>query len=393
MKDQYLLLYQKFLDNLCTDQELKLLFQYFETADEGELKRLINLELQSNFVDSAATAQEAERLAVVHRLVRAQMNRPKFNIRTLVYRLSAAAAIIVALTFTVKLFWHPNQSQPVNQQQQAVVITPGRHQATLTLANGKKIVLNSSLSGTLARLGNISVQISQSKGVSYTLKNADHATKSAYNTLATSRGEQSPYPLILADGSKVWLNAASSITFPSEFTGKERVVKISGEAYFEVAHNKALPFKVITENQEIRVLGTHFNVKSYADDASISTTLLEGSVKINDLSSGASGMLLPGQQARLNKGSRQIAITAANMDEVIAWKNGFFMFDNQKITGIMKSISRWYDVEVEYKNLNNNERFGGTFSRSSNLADILNNLQSLGKVHFTVNKRKIVVGN
>ncbi len=197
----------------------------------------------------------------------------------------------------------------------------------------------------------------------------------------------------MADGSKVWLNAASSITFPTEFTGSERVVKVSGEAYFEVAHNKTLPFKVITGQQEIKVLGTHFNVKSYDDDTNISTTLLEGSVKIKDLSSGASGMLLPGQQAKLNKGSRKIAIVPANIDEVIAWKNGYFMFDNQKITSIMKSMSRWYDVEVEYIKPDNNERFGGTFSRSSNMVDILNSLQSLGKVRFKIANRKIIVSN
>lgn len=393
MKDQYLFLYQKFLDNNCTAEELDLLFNYFETADEDELKWLISLELQAMAVGVPATEREGDRLAVLHQLIKAQISQRKFKIRNLAYRLSAAATIVIALTFTIKFLWHPGHRVPVNKQQQAVVITPGHRQATLTLANGKKIVLNTTMTGTLARLGNISVQINQSKGISYILKNNRYTAAIAYNTLSTARGEQSPYPLILADGSKVWLNAASSITFPTEFTGKERIVKVSGEAYFEVAHNKARPFKVITEQQEIRVLGTHFNVKSYADDATISTTLLEGSVKIKDLSSGASGMLLPGQQAKLNKGSRQIGIAAANIDEVIAWKNGFFMFDNQKITSIMKSMSRWYNVEVEYINSDNNERFGGTFSRSSNLVDILNSLQSLGKVHFKVDNRKIVVSN
>lgn len=393
MKDQYLFLYHKFLNSTCSESELDLLFTHFGVANEEELKRFILLELHADDADHPATGLEAERLDLVHQRIHAQIDKHKYNVRKFAYRFSAAAAIIMLFTFTIWFFRQPGHPEKVIDPKQTAVITPGRQQATLTLASGKKIMLNTAMNGTLASLGNVSVQINQHKGILYTVKKEHYKTSVYYNTLTTSRGEQSPYPLILADGSKVWLNAASSIIFPTEFRGNERVVRVTGEVYFEVAHNKAMPFKVITEKQEVNVLGTHFNVKSYDDDASISTTLLQGSVKVKDLSSGSSGVLIPGQQAKLNKENRQIAIGTVNTDEIIAWKNGYFIFDNQKITSIMKVMSRWYDVEVEYKNLNNNERFGGTFSRSSNLFDILNSLQSLGKVHFKTDKRKIIVTN
>jgi len=394
LKDQLSHLYQKFLNGTCTDNELELLFNYFETADPEELKAHILMELQTPGDDSSPDEKEAERLGIVQQLIKKQINARSHKYRRLFYRIVAAAILLISFSVGINFIWHKSHNQPIlADNHKSNKISPGLKQATLTLANGKKIILTNSMAGTLALQGNTSIQINKNTGIVYKVNKPGPVNSVSYNTLTTARGEQSPYPLILPDGSKVWLNAASSITFPTAFTGPFRIVKISGEAYFEVVHNNNFPFEVITEKTEIKDMGTHFNVRSYSDDSGIVTTLLEGSVKVSDLSSGKSSVLVPGQQSRLNKGSHDITIEEANIDEVMAWKNGYFMFDNQRISSIMKSISRWYDVEIDYNNFNNTERFGGTFSRSSNLADILNNLSSLGKVHFKIDKRKIVVSN
>ncbi|MDP9081072.1 MAG: DUF4974 domain-containing protein [Bacteroidota bacterium] len=393
MKDHLDYLFHKFIDNACTDEELDELFAHFGDTDAEALKKHILAQLEMADDDQLPDAGEAERLANVHQLIKEQMKPQRSNFKRLVYRLCAAAAVIVVFVgLGINVFRH----QTKNKTTIAVLkpITPGQKQATLTLANGQKIVLTSSMSGTLAQQGNTSVLINKNTGITYAVNKNAQQSEVSYNTLSTARGEQSPYPLILPDGSKVWLNAASSITFPTVFTGDSRVVKVLGEAYFEVVHNARFPFKVVTDKVEIKDLGTHFNVKSYSDEVNIRTTLLEGSVKVSNLITGKSSLLIPGQQSSFNKASNESVVLTANLEQVMSWKNGYFIFDNQTIAGIMKSMSRWYDVEVEYNNFSNEkERFGGTFSRSSNLTEILTNLERLGKVHFKLDKRKIIVSN
>jgi transmembrane sensor len=393
LEENHYLLYRKFLEGVCSDAELSDLFQLFGTADEKGLRSLITEELQSVKHEFPANEKEYERLNFVRQQIKAAISRRRGKIRTLIYKLSAAAAIIIAVTLGILLLRQPEIQVP-KKTQTASAIKPGQFQATLTLANGKKVVLNRSMTATLGKLGQTTVNVSPVNGVSYKGAATGQSLSNTANILVTGRGEQSPYPLILADGSKVWLNAASSITFPTQFIGNERIVTITGEAYFEVAHNQSMPFKVRSGRQEITVLGTHFNIKAYDDEQTISTTLFQGSVKVKDLTSGTTGLLIPGQQSRLNRNSGNFGVAKADIEEVIAWKNGFFMFNDQQITSVMKSMSRWYNVDVEYQNFsNNNERFGGTFSRSSNLADILSSLQSLGHVRFKIDKRKIIVSN
>jgi ferric-dicitrate binding protein FerR (iron transport regulator) len=380
-------LYNKFLNNSCTKEELSALFHLFGTTDESLLKALITEELAKADPSSPTSKTEEDRLRFLHQQIKAKIRRRKSPIRSLVYKLCAAAAILLMVTTGILLF--KQQEQPPLPQKKT--ITPGHFQATLTLANGKTVILTHAMTATLGKLGQTTVNVSPTGGVSYKGPAGDQAANTL-NTLATGRGEQSPYPLTLSDGSKVWLNAASSISFPTQFTGSERVVTTQGEVYFEIAHDKTKPFKVISGRQKVTVLGTHFNVKAYDDEHTILTTLLEGSVKVNDLSSAATGLLTPGQQSTLDRNNGKLAIEKANIEEVIAWKNGFFMFNDQQITSIMKSISRWYDMDVQYQNFSNNtDRFGGTFSRSSNLADILNSLQSLGHIQFKIDHRKIIV--
>jgi transmembrane sensor len=269
---------------------------------------------------------------------------------------------------------------------------PGSSKATLTLENGRQILLKEAANGRIAQQGNIEVNKAADGKIIYgpLTGNIIHSSStSAFNTMSTPRGGE--YQLTLTDGTKVWLNAASSITFPIAFSKTERRVVVNGEAYFEVAHDASKPFIVSSGNQEITVLGTHFNVKAYDDDAGISTTLLVGSISIKNIKSGEKHLLVPGQQAKLFKDKDQINIKTVNTEDAISWKNGYFLFDNQEIKSIMKIMSRWYDVDIEYRNSNKHERFGGTFSRSSNMSEILNNLERIGNVHFKIEAKKVIV--
>ena len=213
-----------------------------------------------------------------------------------------------------------------------------------------------------------------------------------YNTITTANGNQ--YQLILSDGSRVWLNAASSIRFPTSFSGYERKVEITGEAYFEVAKNAAKPFKVDFKNKagekdEIEVLGTHFNVNTYTDEPEMKTTLLEGSVKIT--AANKMQMLAPGQQARLTINGIELKKNV-DLDQVMAWKNGYFLFDNTDIYTLMRQISRWYNIEVIYEPNVKNDVFFGEIERKAELNEVLKILE-VGDLHFKLNGHKLTVTN
>jgi transmembrane sensor len=207
-----------------------------------------------------------------------------------------------------------------------------------------------------------------------------------YNTLSTPRGGQ--YQVVLSDGSKVWLNAASSLHFPTSFTGNQRVVELTGEAYFEVTKNKKKPFFVKVGDMQVKVLGTHFNINAYSDESSIKTSLLEGSVKI--AKGKVTGLLNPGEQAVLDNQNDKVEIKKVNMDEVMAWKNGIFQFDGADLTTIMRDISRWYNVEIVYDGEEPMRRFEGKISRTAQLSDVLKIL-ALSNVKFIVVGNKIIV--
>jgi ferric-dicitrate binding protein FerR (iron transport regulator) len=214
-----------------------------------------------------------------------------------------------------------------------------------------------------------------------------------YNAMTTPKGRQ--YQLELADGSKVWLNAASSITYPTAFTGNERKVTISGEAYFEISPDKTKPFKVSIDGKgEVEVLGTHFNINAYADEPTVNTTLLEGSVKIRAFNSNAGPeekqkTLYPGQQARLNVGL--VVVDSVNTGEVMAWKNGYFSFNGATTEAIMRQVKRWYDAEIIYEGTVKEERFAGSVPRSANASKLLEVLELTKTVKFVIEDKKIIV--
>jgi hypothetical protein len=263
---------------------------------------------------------------------------------------------------------------------------PGGNKAVLTLANGKTITLDSARNGLLAQQGNTKVNKTRNGQLVYVaVTNAD-AQVSVINTISTPRGGQ--YQLVLSDGSKVCLNSASSVSFPTKFTGKTRDVTITGEAYFEVTKNPKMPFRVKSDNTTVEVLGTHFNIMAYNDEAEMKTTLLEGSVKITN--GTASGILKPGQQALLNKAGRLKVLSDVDVDDEIAWKDGIFQFRDAGIDAIMRQAARWYDVEVAYEGKIPKREFTGRISRNVKASELMNMLGYAG-VKSKIEDKRITI--
>jgi ferric-dicitrate binding protein FerR (iron transport regulator) len=309
----------------------------------------------------------------------------------------AAASVILLLAAAWWLFVPGSKQQPEMASRDVQNIKPGHSGAVLTLADGTQIVLDST-TGTIANEGGVAV-VNDKGAVSYSQPAQKPVTEIAYNTVSTPNGRQ--YQLTLQDGSRVWLNAGSSIRFPTAFTGKERIVDITGEAYFEVKHNAQQPFKVHLPNGSVvEDIGTSFNINSYADEDGIKTTLIEGTIAVS--LSGVEGkanrkILKPGDQAIVNA-STPLSMTNnpirvqndINLSEVTAWKNGVFQFSNASIESIMRQVARWYDVHIQYED-RITQTFNGKIPRSVNVDDLFKILESTGWVHFKIQGRKITV--
>jgi ferric-dicitrate binding protein FerR (iron transport regulator) len=340
------------------------------------------------------------------------------------YRLAAAAAIIFVLLGGggAMLFLKAGGSKPVaaaaaGKQIPGDDIGPGRNKAVLTLADGSTIDLDEAKDGTIAKQGNSKLVKLSGGQLAYQQNRAEgnqdsrggHAqggpemsgpeadgsetgrsagrtenAKTAFNTISTPKGGQ--FQLVLPDGSKVWLNAASSLKYPTVFSGKKRTVELRGEAYFEIAPNATMPFTV-NAGAQIEVLGTHFNVMAYNDEQAVKTTLLEGRVKVH--SGDQSVLLAPGEQAR-SKDNGALTTATVDTDEAIAWKNGLFRFNEATIEEVMRQVSRWYDVEVVYVNAMPKDLFRGEIYRNVNVSKVLKVLELSG-VRFTVEGKKILV--
>ncbi len=300
---------------------------------------------------------------------------------------AAAASILIISTFGF-LVWKgkSEEKNSIANNQQTVItndIVPGSTRATLTLADGTTLVLDSAKNGTITKEGNVLV-VKQDDLLVYN-QSSEASVEVLYNTITTPRGGQ--YQMVLSDGSKVWLNAASSIRFPTTFAGKERQVEITGEAYFEVAHLANKPFIVSTGSTSVKVLGTHFNIKAYDDEPAAFITLLEGSVNVSKNLEAV--ILKPGQQASVGQGIQVAA--AVDMEQVMAWKNGAFVFgESMTVKEIMQQLSRWYDVEVVYQNQPAGH-IGGSISRNVNITEVLSILELTGEVHFEIQGKRVIV--
>jgi ferric-dicitrate binding protein FerR (iron transport regulator) len=309
----------------------------------------------------------------------------------LYYRLTAAA--IVLIIFSAGLF---NYIQKRNStlfslfQHPRNDISPGGNKAILLLANGQQIVLTNAKNGLLAQQGGTQINKTANGQLIYIAAQAVKRTDTAYNTITTPRGGQ--YTVILPDSSKVYLDANSSLRFPAAFSGKLRTVMLTGEAYFEVAHNKKMPFHVITKGQTVEVLGTHFNINAYDDEKVIKTTLLEGSVRISI--AGSQALLAPGGQSQIASpiaaGKSINVIQNVNTEEAVAWKNGFFQFENADVQTIMRQFARWYNVDVVFDGKVNERLFSGEIHRNLTLLQALE-LLNYANVHFNIDGKKIIV--
>lgn len=305
------------------------------------------------------------------------------------FRMNWAAAAIIFLMIGGLGYWllkgeKKEYDLVVQTPSKNVDIKPGGDRAILTLANGQQIVLDSASDGNLTEQGGVKViKIGGQLAYDVTVP----STQVFYNTISTPRGGQ--YQLVLGDGSKVWLNAASSLRFPSAFIGKERTVELTGEGYFEIAHNPEMPFIVKVKEMNVAVLGTHFNINSYEDESSVKTTLLEGRVKVQEKEKQL--YLNPGQQAVLNPNDGGLKVVySVDVEEVVAWKNGQFMFNSADIAAVMRQVSRWYDVEVVFKG-NLNETVSGELPRSENVSQLLKLLELTGKLNFEIDGKRIIV--
>ncbi|MFV8326227.1 FecR family protein [Flavobacterium sp. ZS1P14] len=291
-------------------------------------------------------------------------------------KIAVAASILLVMGLGILfLIQNSNESPVVATPRLADDKEPGKTGAILTLSNGSKIVLDSVRNGLLANQNNTTVS-KKNGGLVY---KAGNDTQSVYNTMTTPRARQ--YNLELSDGTKVWLNASSSITFPTSFTANERKVILTGEAYFEVAKDKTRPFRVAVNDMQVNVLGTHFNINAYDDEASVNTTLLEGSVLLTE--KGKKVLLKPGQQAQKQKSGAIVVNDNVNLEEVMGWKNGVFYFDNASLQTVLRQVSRWYDVDVVFEKGIPTRTFEGEIQRNLQLSQVLKILEK-NKVHFKI---------
>ncbi|MEP7257417.1 MAG: FecR domain-containing protein [Flavitalea sp.] len=302
---------------------------------------------------------------------------------------AAAVAVVISAVSVYFLSSTSIKSLPIVRlapaSQSPGDVPPGMNGAVLTLSSGKKILLDSASNGALAKEGSITL-VNKDGRLVYDRQNLSEQQEISYNTMTTAKGRQ--YQLQLADGSRVWLNAASSITYPTTFAGKERRVTITGEAYFEIAHDASKPFKVTANGMDIQVLGTHFNVNLYDDEALTRTTLIEGSVKLTK--NNASVVLTPGQQAQVNNKGEIKLTNDVSIDEVIAWKNGFFIMKKADIGSIMRQVARWYDISVVYQDGIPAGRISGDISRSMNLSKLMEVFELSG-IHLAIDDKKVIV--
>lgn len=398
-REQFLKILEKYHLGNASAEEVEFLEAYYRafglrpdyTSGMEEGKRSILKEDLKNSITERINAFQTDKIKTGQRKI---------------YQWSISAAAAILIISGLWLFYQPRKNNiqhainPIKKDSfvplkdtglPKVDITPGGNKAVLTLANGKKINLTDVNIGMLAEQANVQITKIADGQLVYTILSDQqdiNNEKDQYNTIETPRGGR--YQMRLPDGTNVWLNSASRLTYPSSFSslGKRKVV-LNGEAYFEVAKDKTRPFVVKTILQEVEVLGTHFNISSYEDELSVKTTLLEGSVKVVGMN-GNDKILKPGQQSVLTADN----ITIENISvaqQAVAWKNDQFVFESDDIQYVMRMISRWYNVEVEYVGPIPENKFGGAISKFENISEVLKSLESTGRVKFKIDGRRILV--
>lgn len=390
-------LIEKYLSGEITPEETAALRQLLTDPEQAAALDSI---MDRQLANSTVTADDFPE--VVDRIKKSVIRQLPVTRHILIRRLAIAAAILLLCASAAFLWFSNRSSQSIAKETPVSLPTdlpPGKNGAILTLADGKKVVLDSLGNGVIATQNGSKVLLNNGH-LAYTAEGDKIATAAvAYNTMTTPKGRQ--FQLVLPDGTKIWLNAASSLRYPTRFTGAERKVEITGEAYFEVAQNAKMPFIVqIGGKTEIQVLGTHFNINAYDDEATANTTLLEGSVRV--VHDNEKAILRPGQQAQVTaqsvsavrdrSGEERINIlNNVNVDKVVAWKNCVFDFQDASLEEVMRQLERWYDIEVVYEKNIPKLEFIGKMGRDLTLSNVLRGLE-LSKVHFRMEgERRLVI--
>lgn len=387
-------LFDKYLQGTCSPEEWEELLVLVSSIPEEDTVTLsaplYELWLKSSNKDNANSLKSFDKEKLYHAIIQSEQRDARPVIQLNWWKI-AAAAMLTGVIVTAAIMYLGKESPgkqtlALNNMEAAQKVKPGIQQAVLTLANGQEIVLDSAATGMISQQGNVKI-INLNGQLAYEGGNAGNNSKAGYNMVTTAKANQ--YQLILRDGTKVWLNAASSIKFPTSFIESTRTVEITGEAYFEVAKDKTKPFHVLAKGIDVAVLGTHFNINAYDDEAEVKTSLLEGSVKIT--AGNQAGQLSPGEAANYNKAG-QLSIAPAKVDQSVAWVNGYFQFDQTPLPVILRQIGRWYDLEIVYEGKVPDRIFKGKIQRSLPLSSILKILRS-GDIQFRLEgKRLVIVG-
>jgi transmembrane sensor len=414
-------LFQKFLENACSPAETEQLMEWLQQPENqllwrGWIRQQLEVDMPGHVTQAAALPDHLERrLQAIMEKINTPTEAPveQMPSRSRRPRLFIAASLIGLLGLAGLFIYRQTSKQASAAVDSAKTdIPPGGNKAVLTLASGKQIVLDDAGNGALAKQGNATVVKTGGGKLAYeAAKEKTISTEIVYNTLATPRGGQ--FELTLPDGTATWLNSASSIKYPTAFTGAERTVEVTGEVFFDVKKNPAQPFRVkVNGKEQVEVLGTSFDVNSYDDEAVIKTTLVDGAVKVSILNnprsinrklspSPNSVVIKPGQQAQLANQGNQNGVNAvvgqpftvikdADIDEVLAWKQDMFLFYKSDLETILRQVSRWYNVDVVFRDKYTNQHFGGGISRKLNLSQVLKMLEASG-VRFKLEDKNLVV--
>ncbi|MCF3109451.1 FecR domain-containing protein [Niabella sp. CC-SYL272] len=368
-------LYQRFLQGKCSREEAELLLSYFETSEgDTEIQELISAHFDQP-VTAADTASvpgfDAQKLH--RRLLQQIRGRRMVRFR----RVAVAAAVLLVMLsglFLMRAYQRQKDPAPVAQQ---AGIAPGGNKATLVLSTGKSLALSEKKTGIRVDTGGVHYEDGQalaSKG------------SAAFATLQTPRGGQ--YRVVLPDGTKVWLNAESALTYPMQFDEKERHVELKGEAYFEVAKNAAWPFVVKLQTGDVTVKGTRFNVQAYAPDPGAKITLAEGAVEVAN--TAEKRLLRPNQEASLQQGAT-IKVRAVNAEQALAWVDGYFLFDNMNLRQMLQHIGRWYDVDVRIQAHLSDQAFWVRYTRSKGLQELLDYLKEFEHFNYSIKGRTLLI--
>ena len=373
-------LFQKYVDKSITEEEYSELFVYIRNPETKE-QVIAFMDEHNKKVQSDALVHEIDWDGMYDNITNPKKSGGRKRIA--LWKYAAAAAVVLATSVTLLQIGQKKvEKSPLAYQND---VLPGKEKAVLTLADGSQIELDNSATKNLATQGGISIERDAKGQLVYLVKGNTQDDSQKVNTLSTPAGGK--FSVVLSDGSKVWLNASSSIKFPAAFAKENRRVEIKGEAYFEIEKDSSRPFYVINGSSEIKVLGTHFNVMAYPDEYRSELTLLEGAVQFSK--NGHSELLKPGKQILFTENNKETKQVEANIEEVMAWKNDLFVFNNTNIDEVMKELMRWYDVKVKFEGEKPDISFTGVLPRNTNVSKILKTLELTSDVVFGIENNVI----